>query len=110
MGCVLVLGGQEDVPPQPNPFPSSFTGVIPTQSSFPLHALIYDHYLKGGWYPQGGASEIAFHSIPIIERAGGAVLTKAPVQSILVNSQGKACGELDWILLGGGLRAWCQPG
>lgn len=67
-------------------------GVIPTQSSFPLHALIYDHYLKGGWYPQGGASEIAFHSIPIIDRAGGAVLTKAPVQSILVNSQGKACG------------------
>ncbi|KAL8173801.1 UNVERIFIED_CONTAM: hypothetical protein K2H54_026202 [Gekko kuhli] len=67
-------------------------GVIPTRSSFPLHALIYDHYLKGGWYPQGGASEIAFHSIPIIERAGGAVLTKAPVQSILVNSQGEACG------------------
>uniref|UniRef100_A0ACB8EYW2 Uncharacterized protein n=1 Tax=Sphaerodactylus townsendi TaxID=933632 RepID=A0ACB8EYW2_9SAUR len=67
-------------------------GVIPTESSFPLHALIYNHYLKGGWYPQGGASEIAFHSIPIIERAGGAVLTKAPVQSILVNSQGKACG------------------
>uniref|UniRef100_A0A8D0BB32 All-trans-retinol 13,14-reductase n=1 Tax=Salvator merianae TaxID=96440 RepID=A0A8D0BB32_SALMN len=40
----------------------------------------------------GGASEIAFHSIPIIERAGGAVLTKAPVRSILVNSQGRACG------------------
>nr|XP_056716863.1 all-trans-retinol 13,14-reductase [Euleptes europaea] len=67
-------------------------GSIPTESSFPLHALIYNHYLKGGWYPQGGASEIAFHSIPIIEQAGGAVLTKAPVQSILVNSQGQACG------------------
>ncbi|XP_054854385.1 all-trans-retinol 13,14-reductase isoform X2 [Eublepharis macularius] len=67
-------------------------GVIPTESSFPLHALISDHYSKGAWYPQGGASEIAFHSIPIIERAGGAVLTRAPVQSILVDSQGKACG------------------
>ncbi|XP_060106452.1 all-trans-retinol 13,14-reductase [Heteronotia binoei] len=67
-------------------------GVIPTQTSFPLHAVIYDHYLKGGWYPQGGPSEIVFHSISIIKRAGGAVLTKAPVQSILVNSQGKACG------------------
>uniref|UniRef100_A0A8D2LKY1 All-trans-retinol 13,14-reductase n=1 Tax=Varanus komodoensis TaxID=61221 RepID=A0A8D2LKY1_VARKO len=60
--------------------------------SFPLHAVLVDHFLEGGWYPQGGASEIAFHSIPIIERAGGAVLTKAPVQNILVNSQGKAYG------------------
>ncbi|XP_077161971.1 all-trans-retinol 13,14-reductase [Paroedura picta] len=67
-------------------------GVSPRESSFPLHAIIYDHYLRGAWYPQGGASEIPFHSIPIIERAGGAVLTKAPVQSILVDSQGKACG------------------
>ncbi|XP_061448459.1 all-trans-retinol 13,14-reductase [Rhineura floridana] len=67
-------------------------GVNPTACSFPLHTILVDHYMKGGWYPQGGASEIAFHSIPIIQRAGGAVLTKAPVQSILVNSQGKACG------------------
>uniref|UniRef100_A0A8D2LJB7 All-trans-retinol 13,14-reductase n=1 Tax=Varanus komodoensis TaxID=61221 RepID=A0A8D2LJB7_VARKO len=67
-------------------------GAFPAQSSFPLHAVLVDHFLEGGWYPQGGASEIAFHSIPIIERAGGAVLTKAPVQNILVNSQGKAYG------------------
>nr|XP_028564029.1 all-trans-retinol 13,14-reductase-like isoform X1 [Podarcis muralis] len=67
-------------------------GVIPEKSSFPLHAILVDHFLEGAWYPQGGSSEIAFHSIPIIERAGGTVLTKAPVQSILVNSQGKACG------------------
>ncbi|KAH0623217.1 hypothetical protein JD844_031283 [Phrynosoma platyrhinos] len=46
----------------------------------------------GAWYPQGGSSEIVFQSILIIERAGGTVLTKAPVQSILVNSEGKACG------------------
>ncbi|XP_062994941.1 all-trans-retinol 13,14-reductase [Elgaria multicarinata webbii] len=67
-------------------------GVIPAKACFPLHAILFDHFLEGGWYPQGGASEIVFHSIPIIERAGGAVLTKAPVESILVNSQGKAYG------------------
>ncbi|XP_053125727.1 all-trans-retinol 13,14-reductase [Hemicordylus capensis] len=67
-------------------------GMIPVESSFSLHAILFDHFLEGGWYPQGGASEIAFHSITIIKQAGGAVLTKAPVQSILVNSQGKAYG------------------
>nr|XP_020667764.1 all-trans-retinol 13,14-reductase [Pogona vitticeps] len=67
-------------------------GVIPAESSFSLHAVLVEHFLGGGWYPQGGASEIVFHSIPIIEEAGGAVLTKAPVERILVNSQGKAYG------------------
>ncbi|KAJ7305093.1 hypothetical protein JRQ81_010926 [Phrynocephalus forsythii] len=67
-------------------------GVIPAESSFSLHAVLVDHFLGGGWYPQGGASEIAFHSIPIIEEAGGAVLTKAPVERILVDSEGKAYG------------------
>lgn len=40
----------------------------------------------------GGSSEIAFHTIPVIQRAGGAVLTRAPVHSILLDSAGKACG------------------
>uniref|UniRef100_A0A8D0HA70 All-trans-retinol 13,14-reductase n=1 Tax=Sphenodon punctatus TaxID=8508 RepID=A0A8D0HA70_SPHPU len=67
-------------------------GVNPARSSFSLHAVLVDHFLEGGWYPQGVASEIVFQSIPIIERSGGTVLTKAPVQSILVNSEGKAYG------------------
>ncbi|XP_048208538.1 all-trans-retinol 13,14-reductase [Perognathus longimembris pacificus] len=67
-------------------------GVTPSHSTFAMHALLVDHYLKGAFYPRGGSSEIAFHTIPLIERAGGAVLTRAPVQSVLLDSAGKACG------------------
>ncbi|XP_039596848.1 all-trans-retinol 13,14-reductase-like [Polypterus senegalus] len=67
-------------------------GVIPKNASFSLHALLISHYLEGAWYPQGGSSEIAFHLIPVIEKAGGAVLTRAPVRQILVNEAKKAYG------------------
>ncbi|KAM4867448.1 all-trans-retinol 13,14-reductase [Thomomys bottae] len=67
-------------------------GVTPSNSTFAMHALLVDHYLKGAFYPRGGSSEIAFHIIPLIQRAGGAVLTRATVQSVLLDSAGKACG------------------
>lgn len=67
-------------------------GVLPKDASFALHTLLVDHYLKGAWYPRGGASEIAFHIIPVIEKAGGAVLVRATVQRILLNKDGSACG------------------
>uniref|UniRef100_A0A2K5N9Y7 All-trans-retinol 13,14-reductase n=1 Tax=Cercocebus atys TaxID=9531 RepID=A0A2K5N9Y7_CERAT len=68
-------------------------GVTPRHSAFSMHALLVNHYLKGAFYPRGGSSEIAFHTIPVIQRAGGAVLTRATVQSVLLDSAGKACGE-----------------
>ncbi|XP_036895349.1 all-trans-retinol 13,14-reductase isoform X2 [Sturnira hondurensis] len=67
-------------------------GVTPSHTTFSMHALVVDHYIKGAFYPRGGSSEIAFHTIPVIQRAGGAVLTRASVQSVLLDSTGKACG------------------
>ncbi|XP_045683509.1 LOW QUALITY PROTEIN: all-trans-retinol 13,14-reductase [Phyllostomus hastatus] len=67
-------------------------GVTPSHTTFAMHALLVDHYIKGAFYPRGGSSEIAFHTIPVIQRAGGAVLTRASVQSVLLDSAGKACG------------------
>uniref|UniRef100_A0A8C0NCW5 All-trans-retinol 13,14-reductase n=1 Tax=Canis lupus familiaris TaxID=9615 RepID=A0A8C0NCW5_CANLF len=67
-------------------------GVTPSHSAFSMHALVVDHYIEGAFYPRGGASEIAFHTIPVIQRAGGEVLTGATVRSILLDSAGKACG------------------
>lgn len=58
-----------------------------------MHSLLVTHYLNGAWYPKGGATEIAYHMIPIIEEAGGAVLVRAPVNRILFNSAQEACGE-----------------
>lgn len=58
-----------------------------------MHAVLVNNYMNGAFYPRGGPSEIPFHTIPVIERAGGAVLTRATVQSVLLDSAGKACGE-----------------
>ncbi|KAM4716398.1 LOW QUALITY PROTEIN: all-trans-retinol 13,14-reductase-like, partial [Anableps anableps] len=69
-----------------------FYGVPPKESSFLINALLLHHYKRGAYYPYGGASEIAFHIIPVIQQAGGEVMVRAPVQRILINNQGKAFG------------------
>lgn len=60
-----------------------------------MHSLLVTHYLNGAWYPKGGATEIAYHMIPIIEKAGGAVLVRAPVNRILFNDAKEAYGGCD---------------
>ncbi|NXY77829.1 RETST reductase, partial [Glareola pratincola] len=67
-------------------------GVVPSKASFTMHSILVNHFLHGAWYPKGGAGEITFHTIPVIRKTGGNVLGKAPVQRILLDSQGKACG------------------
>lgn len=69
------------------------TGVPPKDSSFLINSLLMHHYKRGAYYPQGGASEFAFHIIPVIQRSGGTVLVRAPVQRVLVNQEGSAYGE-----------------
>jgi len=49
--------------------------------------------MYGASYPRGGASEIAFTIIPVIERAGGRVLVRAPVTAIKTDSTGKVTGD-----------------
>lgn len=66
---------------------------MPKDASFSMHSLLVVHYLYGAWYPKGGASEIAYHMIPIVEKSGGAVLVRAPVNRILFNDAKEACGE-----------------
>nr|DBA32125.1 TPA: hypothetical protein GDO54_007868 [Pyxicephalus adspersus] len=67
-------------------------GVFPDKASFALHSILIDHYLRGAWYPTGGASEITYHIAPNIAKAGGAVLSRATVEKILLNGDGRACG------------------
>lgn len=67
-------------------------GTAPRDSSFLVNVLMVHHYQRGAWYPRGGGSEVAFHTVPLIERAGGAVLVRAAVTRILV-SGGTAVGE-----------------
>ena len=67
-------------------------GSPPSEGSFACHATLLNHVLYGASYPRGGASEIAFHMIPVIERAGGRVLVRAPVSQILFDA-GKVAGD-----------------
>lgn len=57
-------------------------GLPPRQASFFMHATVVNHYLGGAAYPVGGAGRIAEAIIPIIEAAGGQVITSAEVASI----------------------------
>jgi all-trans-retinol 13,14-reductase len=66
-------------------------GLPPGQASFFMHAMLVDHYLKGAAYPVGGSSRMAETILPSIERAGGAVVTSAEVERILVE-KGRAVG------------------
>ena len=69
-------------------------GTLPGEGSFSMHSILANHYLYGASYPRGGASEIAFHIIPVIEKVGGKVLVRANVSKILVDeSSGKVQGK-----------------
>ncbi|ROS01731.1 all-trans-retinol 13,14-reductase [Sinobacterium caligoides] len=61
-------------------------GQVPEDASFVMHALIAKHYLAGGAYPVGGASEIARTIIPTIQQGGGEVFTYAEVDELLVEN------------------------
>ncbi|CAG0918066.1 unnamed protein product [Notodromas monacha] len=65
-------------------------GTLPDKASIPILSLIHGHYWKNGaFYPRGGASEIPFHVIQEIQKADGAVLVRAKVQSILLDAAEK---------------------
>jgi all-trans-retinol 13,14-reductase len=66
-------------------------GLPPAESSFAMHALVANHYFRGGYYPIGGSGVIAESIIPVIERAGGLVLINAEVAQVVVED-GRAVG------------------
>lgn len=66
-------------------------GLPPSKCSFATHASLVVHYLNGGYYPVGGAGKIFEAVEPIIQKAGGKVLSSTEVKEILVED-GKAIG------------------
>ena len=63
------------------------SGLTPEKSSFIIHAVIARHYLNGGYYPVGGASQIAETQLEAIRATGGGVFTYARVDEILVDEE-----------------------
>ncbi|XP_067312753.1 inactive all-trans-retinol 13,14-reductase-like isoform X2 [Pseudorasbora parva] len=73
-------------------FSQIFYGVPPKNSSYVMDALFLHHSKRGVYYPKGGASEIPYHIILLLEKFGGRVLVNAPVSSILVDGKQNAYG------------------
>ncbi|XP_057369705.1 all-trans-retinol 13,14-reductase-like isoform X1 [Daphnia carinata] len=66
--------------------------VPPSRISLPMMALLHIHCCEyGSCYPIGGASEMPYRIVPVIERSGGRVLMKANVSQILTEG-GKVVG------------------
>lgn len=66
-------------------------GLPPSQSSFAMQAVVNKHYWRGGAFPVGGCEEIAKTIAPVIEKAGGKIVTRAGVEEVLIEN-GKAVG------------------
>ena len=66
-------------------------GLVPSRASWAVQSMTHNHYFDGGSYPVGGTLQIARKIIPTILHAGGDVLVRAPVESILVEG-GRAVG------------------
>jgi phytoene dehydrogenase-like protein/NAD(P)H-flavin reductase len=66
-------------------------GLPPGQSAFALHALVVESYLKGAWFPKGGAGRIARAFESAIEASGGAIKVSHEVTAILTEG-GRAVG------------------
>ncbi len=66
-------------------------GLPPAQSAFAMHALVVQHYLRGGWYPVGTSKGIADGAQGVIERHGGACLVNHTVEQVLIED-GRAVG------------------
>ena len=59
-------------------------GLPPGKCAFVTHALIATHFFSGGWYPDGGAGEIAKAAGAVIRRTGGELLRNHEVTHILL--------------------------
>lgn len=63
----------------------------PRDSAFAMHALIVDHYLRGGWYPVGGSTAMTAAMVGVIRDGGGDAQVYSTVEEILIEN-GSAAG------------------
>jgi len=57
-------------------------GLSPKKSSFASHCIVVNHFMEGGYYPQGGANRIHETIIDHLDTLGVQVFIKAKVEKI----------------------------
>lgn len=68
-----------------------YHGAVPSRASWGLHASIVRHFMRGAYYPVGGASQIAKNLLRTVAEAGGWTRICADVQEIVLEG-GRAVG------------------
>ncbi len=68
-----------------------YYGATPTRSSFAMHALMVAHFLRGAYYPVGGAASIAREMLATVSAGGGWTAVRRPVAEIIMTG-GVAAG------------------
>jgi all-trans-retinol 13,14-reductase len=68
-----------------------YYGSLPSKSSFAMQALVTKHFQWGGYYPVGGASQIARQLLQTVADGGGWTRISTDVEEILVEGK-KAIG------------------
>jgi all-trans-retinol 13,14-reductase len=68
-----------------------YYGSPPSRSSFAIQALVAKHFMHGGYYPVGGAKQIAHELLRTVASAGGWTRIATSVEQILLEN-GKAVG------------------
>ncbi|XP_063448838.1 all-trans-retinol 13,14-reductase-like isoform X2 [Mytilus trossulus] len=69
-------------------------GTYPSNTSSIMHSALLNLFISGGYYIRGGPSEVVFQTILTLEKFGGRIFMKAPIQKILINDSGRAHGVL----------------
>lgn len=64
----------------------------PNKVSWWVTIAMMNYYMDGGYYPVGGSHMMAEGIIPVIERAGGRVLCREPVEKIILDEKNRAIG------------------
>ena len=63
-----------------------YYGATPARSSFAMHALMVRHFLRGAYYPVGGASSIARTMLATVAQGGGWTAVRRTVDQIVVRN------------------------
>lgn len=62
-------------------------GLPPHKASFMVHAMVVNHYLRGGYFPKGGSKVIASHIIDTIRECGSDVYSRAEVDRLVIKKE-----------------------
>ena len=61
-----------------------YYGATPAKSSFAMHAMMVQHFMRGAYYPVGGATSIAYGLLGTVAESGGWTAVRRSVEEIIV--------------------------